>query len=201
METLAQLAPHTLVCGTTLAKADGGTRSLAFCRHLSLFVAVLRGFCFFDDNRCKRQCTHVGRCANGADDDLFWMYFTVASDSTVAPNVINGNMSVSDSTVGDDSTVGGSDSCITNATPGVKFVASGVEDGRLAGSGGGGGGCSGVRGMEQRPNGGIEDCINMAASTEFATATRLTVVSNDEMRNHRMALLEPVPFRRCVRQN
>lgn len=65
-------------------------------------------------------------CANGADDDLFWMYFTVSSDG-----------------------------------------------------GGGGGG-------EEVGNGSVGD----------SGAARLTVVSNDEMRNHRMALLEPVPFKR-----
>ena len=62
-------------------------------------------------------------CANGADDDLFWMYFTVSSD-------------------------------------------------------GGGGG--------EVDSGSVGD----------SGAARLTVVSNDEMRNHRMALLEPVPFKR-----
>lgn len=35
-----------------------------------------------------------------------------------------------------------------------------------------------------------------AEGSAAACATRLTVVTNDEMRNHRMALLEPVPFKR-----
>lgn len=34
------------------------------------------------------------------------------------------------------------------------------------------------------------------SSIDIDGRARLTVISNDEMRNHRMALLEPVPFKR-----
>lgn len=56
------------------------------------------------------------------------------------------------------------------------------------------GGAVGGDGARGHRDGRIE--LGTQGSVGDEGGARLTVVSNDEMRNHRMALLEPVPFKR-----
>ena len=119
-------------------------------------------------------------CADGTDDDLFWMYFTVSSDegagggdggderevtvSAGANGLEGGERQGGDGDAWRETTIGSADQVELNAA---------VErrDGRRGGG----------------------DAPKLAG-----TSPPLTVVTNDEMRNHRMALLEPVPFYRLV---
>lgn len=65
------------------------------------------------------------------------------------------------------------------------FVEGGYDETGLGGTGEGG----------DEGEGGARTRTGVDSSGD-GFAGRLTVVSNDEMRNHRMALLEPVPFKR-----
>lgn len=116
----------------------------------------------------------LGRCKDGTDDDLFWMYFTVAEDGRKPahgdPVDIKTGVNIENTQV--DGNTGSN-----SGFPQVEGVGA-LGDGREgAGEGGVEAGVAGV-------GFGDSDC------------GRLAVVSNDEMRNHRMALLEPVPFKR-----
>lgn len=96
------------------------------------------------------------RCIDGADDDLFWMYFTVSSADDYNDNDKEGDASLE--------------------TPSVKTDAtSNIDIDRV---------------VSRHSDGGDTE----GAST--GNGRQVTVVTNDEMRNHRMALLEPVPFKR-----
>ncbi|CBN78378.1 conserved unknown protein [Ectocarpus siliculosus] len=133
-------------------------------------------------------------CANGTDDDLFWMYFTVSSDATAIEGeeeVTNGDGGAglrenrqgykpSNSNGVDGIYVGRQE-----ATPRGGFAGGDDDETRLGGTGEG----VGQGGERARTRTGV-------SSSGDGLAGRLTVVSNDEMRNHRMALLEPVPFKR-----
>lgn len=153
-------------------------------------------------------------CANGADDDLFWMYFTVSSDD-VAP--VGGNVEGGGVTAGGvrENSSGAEDG---NGQHGHSNGAKGDGDkgdpvGRGLLAGGGAVGAGGVErvddgnprlaggGGSRGSSGGGDDGDRTEAGCHSSVgdgrgAVRLTVVSNDEMRNHRMALLEPVPFKR-----
>ncbi|CAM9237688.1 unnamed protein product, partial [Scytosiphon promiscuus] len=131
-------------------------------------------------------------CANGTDDDLFWMYFTVSSDDRLAGAAGGG----------------------TAADDGQGRPAGEINGRRRTGADGNrdrtGSGDQAPRGaVDEVYNGGVGVGEGLGVGlvedggidTGFANAggggaARLTVVSNDEMRNHRMALLEPVPFKR-----
>lgn len=120
-------------------------------------------------------------CADGTDDDLFWMYFTVSSDEGAG---------------GGD---GGDEREVT-----VSAGANGLEGGERRQGGDGD--------AWRETTIGSADQVELNAAVErrdgrrgggdapklAGTSPPLTVVTNDEMRNHRMALLEPVPFYRLV---
>lgn len=152
-------------------------------------------------------------CANGADDDLFWMYFTVSSDASSvgyiegASATAEGGGKYSSSSSSSSGAASGNDG--HNGASGVGGRRGGDLVGQGALSGGLVGGADGNgdgdarlagRGREGRggSGGGDDDRIETGCSSvaDGGGAARLTVVSNDEMRNHRMALLEPVPFKR-----
>lgn len=113
------------------------------------------------------------------------MYFTVSSDDAGAEENRAGDDSGANdeiitcdgraSDTGDRKSLGA-----TLAVPMNKGDGTGVGDGGRWGGPGGWGELGGARSYESRGD----------------VPGRLTVVSNDEMRNHRMALLEPVPFKR-----
>lgn len=117
-------------------------------------------------------------CEDGTDDDLFWMYFTVSSDEGAG---------------GDD---GGDEGELT-----VSGGSNGLEGGECQGGDGdawrettvGSADQEEVNAAVERRDGrrGGADAPKLAGTNRL-----LTVVTNDEMRNHRMALLEPVPFYR-----
>ena len=116
-------------------------------------------------------------CAGGTDDDLFWMYFTVSSDEGV----------------------GGEDGIEREVT--VSGGVNGLEGGERQGGDDnvwhetavGSAHQAGISGAGERRDcrRGDGDALRLAETSRL-----LTVVTNDEMRNHRMALLEPVPFYR-----
>ncbi|CAB1104969.1 unnamed protein product [Ectocarpus sp. CCAP 1310/34] len=140
-----------------------------------------------------RQLQMLYSCANGTDDDLFWMYFTVSSDAAAIEGegeVTNGDgggglrenrqgYKPSNSNGVDGIYVGGQEATLRGSFAG---------DDDETGLGGPGEGV-GEEGERVRTRTGV-------SSSGDGFAGRLTVVSNDEMRNHRMALLEPVPFKR-----
>lgn len=116
-------------------------------------------------------------CADGTDDDLFWMYFTVSSDEGVRE--------------------GDNDEREVTASGGVDDVDSGERQGSTDGAqldaAAGIAGQARIRGAGEKRDRGEGDGV----APKLAGMNRLpTVVTNDEMRNHRMALLEPVPFHR-----
>lgn len=117
-------------------------------------------------------------CADGTDDDLFWMYFTVSSDEGVGGGRGGNGREV---TVSRDvhgleggERQGGDDAAR------CETAAGSADQVRVGGAG---------ERIDCRRGGGD-------ASKLEGTSRLLTVVTNDEMRNHRMALLEPVPFHR-----
>ncbi|CAM9861192.1 unnamed protein product [Ectocarpus fasciculatus] len=141
-----------------------------------------------------RQRQMLYSCANGTDDDLFWMYFTVSSDVAAIEGegeVTNGDggcefrenrqgYKPSKINGGNGICVGGQEAALRGAVTG-----GGCDETELGGTGEGGGQAG--------------DCARRRTdvnSSGNGFAGPLTVVSNDEMRNHRMALLEPVPFKR-----
>eukprot|EP00903_Cladosiphon_okamuranus_P019498 g17931.t1 len=136
-----------------------------------------------------RQRQMVYSCANGADDDLFWMYFTVSPDAGdyaareggVAIEGEEGNVPHVNGHREGGGDSGAKDDC-------------GNRGGPIGGAprGGAGGGNSG--GAWEKGDRRVEP--DTCSCTGIDGGARLTVVSNDEMRNHRMALLEPVPFKR-----
>eukprot|EP00904_Undaria_pinnatifida_P001689 jgi/Undpi1/11520/HiC_scaffold_30.g13817.m1 len=116
-------------------------------------------------------------CADGTDDDLFWMYFTVSSDEGVRE--------------------GDNDEREVTASGGVNDVDSGERQGSTDGAqldaAAGIAGQARIRGAGEKRDRGEGDGV----APKLAGMNRLpTVVTNDEMRNHRMALLQPVPFHR-----
>ncbi|CAM9179812.1 unnamed protein product [Ectocarpus sp. 8 AP-2014] len=141
-----------------------------------------------------RQRQMLYSCANGTDDDLFWMFFTVSSDATAIEGeeeVTNGDggcglrenrqgYKPSNSNGVDGIHVGGQEATLRGA-----FAGGDNDETRLGGTGEG----VGLWGERSKTRTGV-------SSSGDGFAGRLTVVSNDEMRNHRMALLEPVPFKR-----
>lgn len=105
------------------------------------------------------------RCIDGADDDLFWMYFTVCSVDDYDDNNKEGDTELE--------------------TPNIKTDAtSNIDLDRDSA-------CRSDNGIRQCDRDRVD---NEGVSREYGR--QLTVVTNDEMRNHRMALLEPVPFKR-----
>ncbi|CAM9954689.1 unnamed protein product, partial [Hapterophycus canaliculatus] len=124
-------------------------------------------------------------CANGTDDDLFWMYFTVSSDGRPVEGGEGG--AAPDNEQGRAAT-----EIYGRGRSGANGDRDREESGGQAPRGGVGvGDGGGSRGGENRRIG-----AGSASIGSGGRAARLTVVSNDEMRNHRMALLEPVPFKR-----
>lgn len=99
------------------------------------------------------------------------MYFTVSSDA-------GGGAEVGEAADGEEGDGDGG---------GCGLFGGGAPGRRTIGVGGGGSALG-------RGDGRIE--IDTHGCVEDDGGARLTVVSNDEMRNHRMALLEPVPFKR-----
>lgn len=125
------------------------------------------------------------------------MYFTVSSDDQLA----GGEGALGTAPDGEQgraaSEINGQKRSVANGDGG-KVETEGqaprgaVGEGVCAGEGrgrGSGGGESGRLGTDFDRVGGDGDGGGSGAA-------RLTVISNDEMRNHRMALLEPVPFKR-----
>lgn len=124
------------------------------------------------------RCVIFVSCADGTDDDLFWMYFTVSSDEGAGGGE------------------GGDETEIT-----VSGGVNGLEGGECQGS---------DNNAWRETAAGSADKVGASAAGErrdcrrgggdatklAGTSRLLTVVTNDEMRNHRMALLEPVPFHR-----
>lgn len=120
------------------------------------------------------------------------MYFTVAADSAVEKHSVNGHVT------------GGNGAPAVNGIS-ARDVASDEACADDAGTSNGVGrvggkgdvfGDDGRRGG-QEPNGRAGQCNG---GGQRGMATRLSVVTNDEMRNHRMALLESVAFKRYLAQ-
>eukprot|EP00752_Nemacystus_decipiens_P002820 g2631.t1 len=131
-----------------------------------------------------RQRQMVYSCASGADDDLFWMYFTVSSDVASGAAAAEGDEAI-EAVEGDGPCDSGrGDSSATDDDRGGVF-------GAAVGGAAGGGNDGGARGQGDARVG-----LGTHGSVGGEGEVQLTVVSNDEMRNHRMALLEPVPFKR-----
>ncbi|CAM9752466.1 unnamed protein product [Ectocarpus sp. 4 AP-2014] len=141
-----------------------------------------------------RQRQMLYSCANGTDDDLFWMYFTVSSDAAV----IEGEREVTNDDGGGGSRENRQGYKPSNSN-GVDGIYVGEQEATLRGAFAGGD-------DDQTRLGGTREGVGQGGErvrtrtgvgiSGDGFAGRLTVVSNDEMRNHRMALLEPVPFKR-----
>lgn len=151
------------------------------------------------------------------------MYFTVSSDPATAAAVggsLEGAGATAAQSGGGTSSSGGSglkgngqhghnsdgtDGAGDKGDPvGLRPLAGGVTVGAGDVDGGGRGdpslvGGGGVRGSSGGEGGHGDRTIETGCGHSVGDGggpARLTVVSNDEMRNHRMALLEPVPFKR-----
>ncbi|CAM9211126.1 unnamed protein product [Ectocarpus sp. 12 AP-2014] len=141
-----------------------------------------------------RQRHMLYSCANGTDDDLFWMYFTVSSDAAA----IEGEGKVTNGDGGDGLRENRQGYKPSNSN-GVDGIYVGGQEATLRGAFAGGSGDEtglGGTGEGVGEGGGRARTRTGVSSSGDGFAGRLTVVSNDEMRNHRMALLEPVPFKR-----
>ncbi|CAN0063616.1 unnamed protein product [Ectocarpus sp. 13 AM-2016] len=140
-----------------------------------------------------RQRHMLYSCANGTDDDLFWMYFTVSSDAAA----IEGEVKVTNGDGGDGLRENRQGYKPSNSN-GVDGIFVRGQEATLRGAFAGGDDETGLGGTGEDGGQGGERARTRTGvgSLGDGFAGRLTVVSNDEMRNHRMALLEPVPFKR-----
>lgn len=118
------------------------------------------------------------------------MYFTVAADSAVEKHSANGDATVGNSPLGVDGIIVGG---VTSGEPCADDAGTSDEIAKVGGDVFGDGGRR--AGQEPKGRAGQGD-----DGSERARAIRLSVVTNDEMRNHRMALLEGVAFKRYLLQ-